>query len=150
MSSKAAGTKKTIGGGSKRGDGKKGKQQGKKDGETGTKRPGSAHHVEAAPLKKRGLFAKDLPMMMYGYGDAETPYEETVELVEDILVEYIVSLMMKATEVASGPNGKILVDDILFLLRKDTRKYARAMELLEMNEVITKAKKMEGLGEDVD
>jgi transcription initiation factor TFIID subunit 13 len=37
--------------------------------------------------------------------------------------------------------GKIKTDDLLFVLRKDTKKYARVEELLYMNEEVKKAKR---------
>jgi len=45
----------------------------------------------------------------------------------------------KAMEI--GRSGRILVEDIVFLVRKDQRKYARVKDLLTMNEELKKARK---------
>ncbi len=78
---------------------------------------------------------------MYGYGDAPTPYKETVDLVEvrarlcashslllnrdpraraaqDIVVEYASTLAHTALAGAAGKGGRMLPEDLLFLLRK--------------------------------
>ena len=45
----------------------------------------------------------------------------------------------KSTEV--GRSGKISVEDLIFHIRKDTKKYSRVKELLLMNEELRKARK---------
>ena len=40
-----------------------------------------------------------------------------------------------------GKQGKISVEDIVFLIRKDHKKYSRTKELLMMNEELRKARK---------
>ena len=45
----------------------------------------------------------------------------------------------KAMEV--GRPGKISVEDIIFIIRKDPKKYSRVKELLLMNEELRKARK---------
>jgi transcription initiation factor TFIID subunit 13 len=45
--------------------------------------------------RKRGIFHRDLQPMMYGFGDDPKPMPETVELVEDILVDYITDMLHK-------------------------------------------------------
>ena len=37
--------------------------------------------------------------------------------------------------------NKVTVDDLLYILRKDTRKYTRAKDLLRMNEELKRARK---------
>ena len=70
--------------------------------------------------------------MMHGFGDDSTPYEETVDLIEELAVDFISEMTLKAMEV--GKSGKISEKDIEFLVRKDSRKLARLEELLQMNE----------------
>lgn len=48
---------------------------------------------------------------------------------------------MEAKKVALLHGGKVKTEDLLFVLRKDTKKFSRAEELLLMNEVVKKAKK---------
>ncbi|KAK3691454.1 hypothetical protein RRG08_036253 [Elysia crispata] len=45
---------------------------------------------EDAPLEKRKkIFSKELRCMMYGFGDDQNPYTESVDLVEDLVIDYI-------------------------------------------------------------
>ncbi|KXZ50494.1 hypothetical protein GPECTOR_16g669 [Gonium pectorale] len=37
----------------------------------------------------RGTFTKELSRLMYGFGDYENPIQETINLVEDIVIEYV-------------------------------------------------------------
>lgn len=90
--------------------------------------------------KRKRMFSRDLKFMMHGFGDDLNPYEETVDLVEDLVVEFISETTLKAMEV--GKKGKIHVDDILFLVRKDPKKYTRVKDLLNMNEELKKAKQI--------
>jgi transcription initiation factor TFIID subunit 13 len=40
-----------------------------------------------------------------------------------------------------GRQGRVQVEDLVFLVRKDARKYARIKDLLTMNEELKKARK---------
>ncbi|XP_048769676.1 transcription initiation factor TFIID subunit 13-like [Ostrea edulis] len=92
------------------------------------------------PLEKRKkIFLKELRCMMYGFGDDRNPYTESVELLDDLVIEYITEMTKKAMEV--GRPGRISVEDIIFLIRKDPKKYSRVKELLMMNEELRKARK---------
>lgn len=85
------------------------------------------------------FYGKELRCMMYGFGDDRNPYTESVELLEDLVLKYINDTTRKAMDV--GRTGKITVDDIMFLIRKDKRKCARVKELLLMNEELKKSRK---------
>ncbi|KAK6135058.1 hypothetical protein DH2020_031205 [Rehmannia glutinosa] len=88
--------------------------------------------------------------MMYGFGDDQNPFPETVTLVEDIVVEYVTDMaspfllnydnVHKAQEIASK-RGKLLTEDFFFLIRKDLPKLNRCTELLSMNEELKQARK---------
>lgn len=88
---------------------------------------------------KKRLFSKELRCMMYGFGDDQNPYTESVELLEDLVIEFITEMTHKAMDI--GRTGKVQVEDIVFLVRKDQRKYARVKDLLTMNEELKKARK---------
>ncbi|KAH7446720.1 hypothetical protein KP509_01G070500 [Ceratopteris richardii] len=101
----------------------------------------NSHHPSEASLKrKRGLFTKELRIMMYGFGDDPDPLPETVSLVEDIMVDYVTEMVHKAQDIASR-RGKLTTEDLMFLVRKDSRKFARVKELLAMNEELKRARK---------
>lgn len=89
-------------------------------------------------LKKKRMFTRDLQYMMHGFGDDPNPYSETIELVDDLVVQFITEMTLKSMEV--GKRGKLRVEDILFVIRKDTKKYARVKDLLMMNEELKRAK----------
>ena len=88
---------------------------------------------------RRRLFSKELRCMMYGFGDDQNPYTESVDLLEDLVIEFITQMTQRAMEV--GRNGRVQVEDIMYLVRKDPRKYARVRDLLSMNEELKKARK---------
>ncbi|ONK78726.1 uncharacterized protein A4U43_C02F21790 [Asparagus officinalis] len=103
--------------------------------------PSSSKPSSDASLKrKRGMFQKDLQHMMYGFGDDPNPLPETVALLEDIVVEYVTDLVHKAQDIATK-RGKLLTEDFLYLVRKDTPKLHRCTELLSMNEELKQARK---------
>ena len=98
-------------------------------------------HSESGPPppKKKRLFHRELKYMMHGFGDDPNPYSETVDLVEELVVKFIAEMTVKAMEV--GKSGKVHVNDIIFIIRKDPKKYSRVKDLLMMKEQIDKAKK---------
>lgn len=118
---------------------------------------------------RKRLFSKELRCMMYGFGDDQNPYTESVDLLEDLVIEFITEMTHRAMEI--GRTGRVQVEDIvflgrnaypyisivsvlidcvinlfilfkcIFLVRKDQRKYARVKDLLTMNEELKKARK---------
>ena len=93
---------------------------------------------EPAPKRKR-LFTKELKLMLHGFGDHSSPYVETVDAVEDMAVQFVQEMTLKAMQV--GKPGKVHAEDIIFLIRKDPKKYARVKDLLTMNEELKKARR---------
>ncbi|ORY87057.1 transcription initiation factor IID, 18kD subunit-domain-containing protein [Protomyces lactucae-debilis] len=96
-----------------------------------------------APLRRQpnaALFGKDLRSMMYAFGD-EAPQADSVQVMEDILVDYISELCSEAGRVA-GQRQKVKVDDFKFALRRDTKKLGRVEELLTMQKEIQQARKL--------
>ncbi len=75
--------------------------------------------------------------MMYGFGDAAEPLGESIDLMEDAVVNFVQETVrfrlifeaQKSWKVQTRP-GKMSVEDVLFVIRKDKKKYARAVELL--------------------
>ncbi|CAK9290720.1 unnamed protein product [Gordionus sp. m RMFG-2023] len=76
---------------------------------------------------------------MYGFGDDQNPYTETVEVLEDIVIKFILETTKKALEI--GRVGRVQVEDLIFIIRKDPRKFARVKDLLTINEELRKARK---------
>jgi len=88
---------------------------------------------------RRRYFSKELRCMLYGYGDDRNPYTETVDFLEDLVMEFMVEMTHAAMDI--GRTGRVQVEDIIFLVRKNPRMYARVRELLTMNEELKKARK---------
>ncbi|PRP83344.1 transcription initiation factor TFIID subunit [Planoprotostelium fungivorum] len=82
--------------------------------------------------------------IMFGFGDVKNPLPESVELVDEIVSEYIISM---ATELKKD---KIQTEDILFHIRKDRKKFNRVKELLTMHEELKRAKKAFEMTDDPD
>jgi len=95
---------------------------------------------KAATGKKKRLFTRDLKVMMYGFGDVYNPLPESVDLMEELVHEYIHEMTIKATSLASK-RGKLVTEDFLHLVRKDKKKQNRVMQLLSMYEELKRARK---------
>ncbi|CAA7264309.1 unnamed protein product [Cyclocybe aegerita] len=88
----------------------------------------------------KGLFTKELKNLMYGFGDDRNPSNDTVNVMEEILIEYITDVC----QTAAGPAKKtrLSVDDLRRVLSHpaDAKKLARLEELLFMQEDIKRAR----------
>jgi transcription initiation factor TFIID subunit 13 len=89
--------------------------------------------------KKKRIFSKELRCMMYGFGDDQNPYTESVDMLEDLVIQFISEIAHKAMEI--GRQGRVSVEDVMHLVRRDPRKFARVKDLLSMNEELKKARK---------
>lgn len=47
------------------------------------------NQIEAASAGRKRLFSKELRCMMYGFGDDQNPYTESVDMLEDLVIEFI-------------------------------------------------------------
>ncbi|XP_059780295.1 transcription initiation factor TFIID subunit 13-like [Balaenoptera ricei] len=95
--------------------------------------------AEGGQGKRKRLFSKELWCMMYGFGDDQNPYTESVDILEDLVIEFITEMTHKAMSI--GRQGRVQVEDIVFLIRKDPKKFARVKDLLTMNEELKRARK---------
>lgn len=91
------------------------------------------------PEDKKFLFRRELRAMLYGFGDDKVPYDKTLELLESILIDYIRELTCAALQV--GKPGKLALEDIHYLIRRDAKKFGRVKDLLSMSEELKKARK---------
>ena len=89
--------------------------------------------------KKKRIFSKELRCMMYGFGDDHNPYTESVDMLEDLVIQFITEMALRAMD--SGRPGRVSVEDVMHLVQRDSRKYARVKDLLTMNEELKKARK---------
>ncbi|EGG15603.1 transcription initiation factor TFIID subunit [Cavenderia fasciculata] len=97
-------------------------------------------HTTTVQKQRKRIFNKELKHMMFGFGDVREPLPETVDLMEEIVFEYIQEMTLKAAQV-STKRGRFQTEDLVFLVRKDPKKYSRVIELLKMNEELKVAKR---------
>lgn len=78
--------------------------------------------------------------MMYGFGDDRSPASDTVNVMEEILVEYITDLC--TTAAGTTRKSRLSVEDLrrVLSLPADGKKLARMEELLFMQEDIKRAR----------
>ncbi|CAH8652426.1 unnamed protein product [Schistosoma margrebowiei] len=88
---------------------------------------------------KKRMFSREIRSMLYAFGDDENPLPETVSLVEDIAVRHIIEMAKKALKI--GKPGKISVEDVTYLVRRDPKKFSRVKELLLLSEELRRARK---------
>jgi len=55
---------------------------------------GDANMLLCSVGRKR-MFSKELRCMMYGFGDDQNPYTETVDIIEDLVIEFITEMTHK-------------------------------------------------------
>ena len=97
---------------------------------------------KAATAAEGGRFEKELRSMMYGYGDSSSPLPESVQLMEDLVTDYLQQVLQqaqcaceerqRAAKARVGTDVKVRERDLLFVLRKDPRRHRRVQELLEV------------------
>ncbi len=90
------------------------------------------------------IFKSELRNMMYGFGDSSTPRADTLDLMEEMLLLYLESVISETTRIANTyRREKPDITDIKFLIRKDRRKLQRVRYLLDMKAEIQKATKVD-------
>ncbi|OQS54793.1 TAF13 [Ecytonucleospora hepatopenaei] len=91
--------------------------------------------------QKRNTFLKEVRMMLYAFGDVETPRIDTTSVVHNYLCEYLSTLLIKTHKMAQI-KGKTKTEDLLFFLKRDRTKYTRVKNLLLTNEELINARKI--------
>ncbi|KAJ7723716.1 transcription initiation factor IID, 18kD subunit-domain-containing protein, partial [Mycena olivaceomarginata] len=88
----------------------------------------------------RGSYTKELKNLMYGFGDDRNPANDTVNVMEEILIEYITDVCQTAG--AQTKRVRLSIEDLRRALSRppDAKKLARMEELLFMQEDIKRAR----------
>ncbi|KAJ6502511.1 transcription initiation factor IID, 18kD subunit-domain-containing protein [Mycena sanguinolenta] len=88
----------------------------------------------------RGLFTKELKTLMYGFGDDRNPATDTVNVMEEILIEYITDVCQTAG--TQSKRVRLSIEELRRVLSRppDAKKLARMEELLFMQEDIKRAR----------
>jgi len=81
---------------------------------------------------------------MYGFGDVENPDAESIELMEQYIIEYIqnISLLAYKRSKRRGFN-EIKLKDLLYIIKDDKKKFYRVPSLLSFYELLRKTRKDE-------
>uniref|UniRef100_A0A8D2D1G5 Transcription initiation factor TFIID subunit 13 n=1 Tax=Sciurus vulgaris TaxID=55149 RepID=A0A8D2D1G5_SCIVU len=95
--------------------------------------------AEGGQGKRKRLLSKEFRGMMYGFEGDQNPYAESVDIPEDLVIEFLTEMTHKAMSI--GRQGQEPVEDIVFLIRKDPRKFARVKDLLTTNEELERTRK---------
>ena len=87
-------------------------------------------------------FTNELKGLMYGFGDKENPDNESAELLQEYVIEYIQNITLAAyrRNKRKGSN-EISLRDLLYVLRKDKKRYYRIPSLISFYEIAKKTKK---------
>ena len=91
------------------------------------------------PPGKAKEFFVDLTVL-YGYGDEWSPVPETVELMNEIVREYIATLTEEGCRVAAEQGAKLDYKCFHYLVRHDQPKYKRVTELIAVHKEIRDAR----------
>jgi transcription initiation factor TFIID subunit 13 len=87
---------------------------------------------------KRSRMHDDLEEMMYGFGDSWRPDADAVRALEQITIEYIEDVTQRSLQVAEL-TGKLDKECVLYVVRKDRKKFNRVHQLLTADEIIKSA-----------
>lgn len=122
-----------------------------------TRKRGARHSVHKLPAKRKPRdvsFTRELPLIMYGFGDDSTPYVETVELLDTLVKDYMQRLLLDARRVKQlrgewkkGPSEldpasesrieRLRASSIRHAVHRDAEKRDRVDVLLQVNEEIS-------------
>ncbi len=90
--------------------------------------------------RSKGTLGKEIKIMLYAFGDVQNPRQDSADLLEEMVIQYIADLTSQAYSVCKK-RGKLRTEDLMFCVRKDRKKLSRMQELLYMNEELKKARK---------
>ena len=102
----------------------------------------SIHHKEGEEFEGTINFTNELKGIMYGFGDVENPDHESVELLQEYVIEYIQNITYAAyrRNKRKGSN-ELSLRDLLYVLRKDKKRYYRIKNLIHFYELAKNVKK---------
>ena len=96
--------------------------------------------------------------MMYGFGDDRQPLTRSVELMEELVVDYVYQVLHRAQGACEsrlrgprgGAAGRLKECDLIFALRKDPKRKERVEELLDVWKEVKAARSNSGQGRALD
>ena len=102
----------------------------------------SVHHKEGEENEVNINFTNELKGIMYGFGDVENPDQELLELLQEYVIEYIQNIAYAAfrRNKRKGSN-ELSLRDLLYVLKKDKKRYYRIKNLIHFYENAKSIKK---------
>ena len=100
--------------------------------------------------------------MMYGFGDDRQPLARSVELMEDLVIDYVHQLLQRAQvacetrtqqqgrKKAAANAARVHERDLIFALRKDPRRKQRVEELLKVYDELIRTREGQDTARDLD
>ncbi|KAJ3374758.1 Transcription initiation factor TFIID subunit 13 [Allomyces arbusculus] len=95
--------------------------------------------LRAVAGKHKGVFTNELKEMLWTHGDPGDPDPATLDLLEDIALEFMVDLSVQAHRLSAN-KSRLRLDDLRFLLRHDPIHLGRLEEILTKDEQLRRAK----------
>ncbi|KNE69315.1 hypothetical protein AMAG_13690 [Allomyces macrogynus ATCC 38327] len=95
--------------------------------------------LRAVAAKHKGVFTNELKEMVWTHGDPGDPDPATLDLLEDIALEFMVDLSVQAHRLSAN-KSRLRLDDLRFLLRHDPIHLGRLEEILTKDEQLRRAK----------
>ncbi|KNE68805.1 hypothetical protein AMAG_13445 [Allomyces macrogynus ATCC 38327] len=99
----------------------------------------STTSLRAVAAKHKGVFTNELKEMLWTHGDPGDPDPATLDLLEDIALEFMVDLSVQAHRLSAN-KSRLRLDDLRFLLRHDPIHLGRLEEILTKDEQLRRAK----------
>lgn len=100
--------------------------------------------------EKKPNFQREIRLLMYAHGDSVNPRTDTTDVIHEYVCKYLKCILKKAKHVSKS-RGRTKTEDLLYMVKRDRKKYTRVKELLTTNEELKKARKIfeyEGLEKD--
>lgn len=93
---------------------------------------------ETEKKRKKNKDLSDLKQLMYGFGDSKAPLEESVELLDEFVQEFILNLAEKALKRSrrrESNSNEIKVEDLLYFLQPDNKKSMRVAKIIQTYQI---------------
>jgi hypothetical protein len=90
-------------------------------------------------FNKKNYLSSEIAEMHFGFGDSDIPLRKTIIVVEHYVVKFILNIISSLCYISFWKESRRpTVYDLLFLFRKDVRKFERVKYLLRMKSLIQK------------
>jgi hypothetical protein len=99
-------------------------------------------NTSSSSTNRKDKFTESIEEMMFGFGSEWPPDAGAVSLVENIAVNYMRDITLRAKDVASIA-GKLDKECFVYVVNKDQTKFNRIDSLLKANEEINQCKKFD-------